>query len=222
MSCKPSHSRQRREDEKEQRREAILDAAETVFARHGFEHARMDDVARKARVSRALVYLYFRNKAELHFAVCLRALQVLREQLAAASDAHARGIDKIAAIGQAYIRFAIERPLYFAALSRFEAHSPECLAPGSTERIVLDAGSGVHEVTVAALRAGMADGSIRRIEQPMLVAITLWSFTHGAIQVAQTKAPFLDEVGLSADALLRHAIELAMRGLAPRAKAGPA
>src|SRR3546814_19426276 len=78
----------------------------------------MDDVARKARVSRALVYLYFKNKIELQFAICLRALTLLREQLAAAAETPPRGDDKIAAIGAAYMRFAEQHPLYFATLSK--------------------------------------------------------------------------------------------------------
>src|SRR3546814_9546101 len=84
----------------------------------------MDDVARKARVSRALVYLYFKNKIELQFAICLRALNLLREQLAAAAETPPRGDDKIAAIGAAYMRFAEQHPLYFATL-RSEEHTSE-------------------------------------------------------------------------------------------------
>ena len=212
-----SRSHQRRHDEKEHRRESLIDAAEAVFARNGFETAKMDDVARRARVSRALVYVYFANKAELQFAVCKRALGILRERLAAAADAEARGYDKIVAIGRAYMRFAAEFPLYFAALSRFEAHHPEQIEPGSSERAVLEAGVAVHEVTIAALQQGMRDGTIGRIDKPMLVALTLWGYTHGAIQIAQTKESFLEEVGLSADEFLAHAIRFGLRGLEPPA-----
>lgn len=215
-----SHSRQRREDEKELRRIAIVDAAEAVFARTGFEAAKMEDVARKARVSRALVYLYFKNKAELQLAICQRALHLLREQLGAAAELAKRGDDKIAAIGAAYMRFAEQHPLYFATLSRYEAHRPDTTAPGSGERAVMEAGAAVHEVTIAALRIGMRDGSIRRTRKPMLLAVTLWSFTHGAIQVAQTKGAFLEEAGLSAGELLQNAIALALRGLRPAAATG--
>nr|WP_277346276.1 TetR-like C-terminal domain-containing protein [Solimonas marina] len=151
----------------------------------------------------------------MQLAVCVRALLSFRERHATAAAAADRGYDKIIAIGRAYMRFANEQPLYFAALSRFEAHRPETLALGSSERAVLDVGYNIHELTVGALQHGMRDGSIRQLDDPLLVAITLWSYTHGAIQVAQTKGPFLEEAGIATGALLDHAIELAMRGLAP-------
>ena len=97
-----SDLRQRREEEKEQRREAIVDAAELVFTESGFDAAKMEDVARQARVSRALVYLYFRNKAELHLAICARALTLLRERFVAAAATHARA--QIARCSSALLR----------------------------------------------------------------------------------------------------------------------
>lgn len=209
-----TRSRQRREDEKERRREAIIDAAEAVFSSAGFETAKMEDVARAARVSRALVYLYFANKAELHFAVCLRGLRLLRGHFAAAAAAEPRGYDQVLAIGRAYVAFADAHPLYFAAMSRFEAHRPDAAQLGDTERAVLEAGNAVHQVTVAALRAGMRDGSVRRLQDPLLVAITLWGFIHGTIQIAQTKDLILEQAGIAIDHFLRQAFELGMRTVA--------
>lgn len=221
MNPAPRHdprSRARRDDEKEQRREAIIDAAVCVFAEKGFETAKMEDVAQQARVSRALVYLYFKNKNELQFAICLRALRALRERMQAAADQHAQGADKIMAIGRTYIEYAREEPAYFAALSRFEAHQADLMAAGSVERAALDAGIAVHELTVRSLHQGMRDGSLRTdLDDPMLVAMTLWGFTHGIIQIAQTKGEFLSEAGVAVDALLRHGLDLALRGLRPGA-----
>ena len=50
-------------------REAMLDAAETVFAKKGFGGAAMDEIATEAGFSRAAVYARFRNKEELLGAV---------------------------------------------------------------------------------------------------------------------------------------------------------
>ena len=63
----------------------------------------------------------------------------------------------------------------------------------------------------------MPKNGIGRIDKPMLVALTLWGYTHGAIQIAQTKESFLEEVGLSADEFLAHAIRFGLRGLEPPA-----
>ena len=53
---------QRRPDE---RPDAILDAAQTVFGEVGFARAKIDDVARAAGVSKGTVYLYFDSKETL-------------------------------------------------------------------------------------------------------------------------------------------------------------
>lgn len=47
------------------RREAILSAALEEFSAHGFEAARLDDVARRAGVAKGTIYLYFADKEAL-------------------------------------------------------------------------------------------------------------------------------------------------------------
>ena len=51
----------------------ILDAAHTVFVRRGTAGARMQDIAREARVNQALLHYYFRTKDRLAEAVFRRA-----------------------------------------------------------------------------------------------------------------------------------------------------
>jgi len=60
--------------------EAILDAAVVEFERHGFRRVALDDVARRAGVSRTTIYRRFANKDELVAAV------VERENVALFSD----------------------------------------------------------------------------------------------------------------------------------------
>jgi AcrR family transcriptional regulator len=57
----------RRREEKDRRRNDILDAAAAAAAEGGFDAITMDQVARRARLSRALVYVYLEDKA----AICL-------------------------------------------------------------------------------------------------------------------------------------------------------
>ena len=48
-----------------QRREAILEAAWACFVQHGYAKTSLEDVARRAGLSRPLIYLHFANKNEL-------------------------------------------------------------------------------------------------------------------------------------------------------------
>jgi AcrR family transcriptional regulator len=50
---------------REKRRAAILDAALEEFAARGFADTRLDDVARRARIAKGTIYLYFRDKESL-------------------------------------------------------------------------------------------------------------------------------------------------------------
>jgi AcrR family transcriptional regulator len=54
---------------KQDRHEQILAAAFEVFAVHGYEAARIDEVARRAGIAKGTVYLYFRDKEKLFQAV---------------------------------------------------------------------------------------------------------------------------------------------------------
>src|SRR5579872_781958 len=60
---------------KEQKRQAILDAALRVFADHGYAGSNMDAVAKRARISKGLIYTYFPSKEVL-------LVEVLRKGLA--------------------------------------------------------------------------------------------------------------------------------------------
>src|SRR6516225_9429920 len=113
---------ERREEEKERRRGEFLDAAESLYAKQGWEAITMDQVARTARLSRALVYIYFRDKDDLLFAVGERAMKLLHQRFTAALETPGTGRDKVDAIGRAYMGYALEFRHFFDFCSRFQGH----------------------------------------------------------------------------------------------------
>jgi TetR/AcrR family transcriptional regulator len=208
---------ERRQEEKERRRSEILDAAEIVFAKTGVANAKMDDVARSARVSRALLYLYFPDKESLHFAISERALVLLKQRFSEAVGRHKTGLDQIEALGRAYLAFSQEFPVYFAALSSFQAHKPEDIAADSIEHRCILAGDQVHLVTAAAIRQGIQDGSIRAdVGDPHVVAIALWAFLFGVLSLGQTKANMLARDGIQMQQLMQQAMVMCGRSLASK------
>jgi len=207
---------QRRQEEKDRRRSDILDAAETVAAADGMEALTMEQVARRARISRALLYVYFHDRSDLHFGLCERALALLRARFEQASARPGDGLARIAALGRAYVAFATEFPVYFEALARFQAH-PMSAAPGpGTIADCMAAGERVHQLLFAAIEAGQRDGSIAPgAGSAPALAMTLWGFMHGIIQLISTKGGVLGEYGLDSKTLVEQALKLAADGLRP-------
>jgi TetR/AcrR family transcriptional regulator len=60
-------------------REAILNAAEEVFAEHGFDGARVDAIAARAGYNKSLLFQYFGDKLSLYAEVAKRARRNIRE-----------------------------------------------------------------------------------------------------------------------------------------------
>ncbi len=66
-------SRRGRTHDAEGARQAILDAAEAVFAEHGFDGARVDAIAKEAGYNKSLLFQYFGDKLALYSEVIRRA-----------------------------------------------------------------------------------------------------------------------------------------------------
>ena len=199
---------ERRLEEKERRRTEILDAAEALYAKQGWEAVTVDQVARRARLSRALVYVYFNDKEELLFAIGERAMTLLRDRFIAASAAHSTGIEKIEAIGRAYMGYAFEFPHYFDFCSRFHAHSsvPEA---DSLDLACRNAGDQAIGAVVEAIVIGMRDGTVRAdAGEPIMLAVTMWAFTHGLIQLAMAKGSDMARLGIGIPELSNYGLGL--------------
>lgn len=72
MKSTPTAPRTRRAGQATEAR--ILEAAEEVFARFGFEGARMEQVAERANVEKANIYYYFKGKDQLYRALMDRVM----------------------------------------------------------------------------------------------------------------------------------------------------
>ena len=68
----------------EERRAGILDAALAVFSARGFHSSSIDDIAREAGISKALIYEHFESKQGLYADLLERNANELFERLASA------------------------------------------------------------------------------------------------------------------------------------------
>ncbi len=184
---------ERREREKEQRRESILDAAEKVFFSKGVKEATMDEVAEAAELSKGTLYLYFRSKEDIYFGINHRALRILRRMFEKAMAMPVSGVEKSREIGRAYYEFSRMYPDHFEAMLRFDA---EVTRPEETGQVGMECheeGMAVLGLVAESIRQGIEDGSIRRDLDPMKTAILLWAQTDGVIKIVARKCEHLKE-----------------------------
>lgn len=62
-------------------KEKIMQSAMENFAKNGFDRTRMEDIATAAGLAKGTLYLYFKNKEDLFYAICDHNLEELRNQL---------------------------------------------------------------------------------------------------------------------------------------------
>jgi len=62
-------------------REKILQSAIDTFSRYGFDKTRMEDIAETAKLAKGTLYLYFKSKEDLFYAICESGLDKLKDQL---------------------------------------------------------------------------------------------------------------------------------------------
>lgn len=110
----------RREREKRQRRESIIDAAEKLFSTKGYDNVSMNDIAQQVELNRATIYLYFENKEALCFAVILRGVRLLNEMVRSRVKTSAY-TQKINAFGTTYYHFFNLYPQYTQVYNLFQS-----------------------------------------------------------------------------------------------------
>lgn len=183
---------ERREREKEQRRNDIIDAAEQVFFKKGWQNATMDEVAAVAELSKGTLYLYFKSKEELYLAILLRGFDIMTNLFVTGMSAVTRGLDQVRAIGEAYLKFYQDYPDYFNILHYFQRHQldPEDSGSEIVQACYQSAERGTCLVQNA-IELGISDGSIRADIDPHRTALVLWGAASGVFQVASIKSEIL-------------------------------
>lgn len=205
----------RRQRDRQDRYDAILDAAEAVFFSKGYERCSMDDIARESRVSRPLLYVYFTDKPAIMRGIMLRAAQALRERFADVLQSLDVGAEQIKALGHAYYRFSVEQPDYFDALTEASSMVHRA-ADAAIDTELAACAAGTMDLMETALQRGVADGSLNaeRVSDPMTTAYYLRGAVHGVIMQCRSLSDV--KPGHPApDALVNYTLEMLGHSMAP-------
>jgi AcrR family transcriptional regulator len=155
-----------------ERKQQLLDCAAQLFAERGYAETRVIDIVHAAGVAKGLFYWYFDNKEALFKELAGSIRLRLRRQQGAVLDPDASPLVNLRRGTEASVLFMAEHAHFFSLLEVEGRNFTEVLRQG-TEQHLGD--------TLAIIKAGQADGTIRE-EDPELLAIGVVSavghFSH--------------------------------------------
>ena len=179
-------TKERRDRERLETREKILAAARDMFAEEGFEAVTMRAIADRIEYTPTAIYHHFENKNALLTELCRGDFGILARAFAG-GGAPADPVERILAVGRAYLRFAEENPsqyrfMFMTTMPKVEYDQAYVAEhKGNPEK---DAYSFLRE----ACRQAIEQKRLRaEIQDPDQLAQILWASVHGLISLRMVK-----------------------------------
>jgi|ERR1700722_7603429 TetR/AcrR family transcriptional regulator len=168
----------------EESRAAILKAAAREFADYGIAGARTDAIAREARVNKALIYYYFKDKETLYGAVLDNAFAGLKTAVFHVLDRDLAPREKLLAYVGAYFDLVASNQIYPRLMQREMMRSRGGASP-HIDKIVKSYIQPIFERVSDLLRQGIEKGAFRPVNPvhfvPSMVAIIVFYFSNAPV-----------------------------------------
>jgi len=170
-----SPQKSRREEERDLRRQSILDAALLLFSRQGYKETKLTEIAREARLGKATLYYYFPDKETIFWTIYQEEATAYYQQI----SEEIVQIDDPVTIAKSYIygfiQYGFTHRNFLRLIFPLGKNSPI----GTTEkhRLFLQEVESYRRPADDHLKT-VLEQSASRISGEMLTAI-LWSFLSG-------------------------------------------
>lgn len=164
---------ERKERERQEMRELILQTATRMFLEEGYEKTSLRNIAEKIEYSPATIYLYFKDKKELFYAIHERAFEKFFKYISPA-EAITNPMQRLRKMGELYIDFAFQNPELYDLM--FIMRAPmEAVKENRTEW-----GCGPRSFEL--LRTTITNCIEAQLMKPIdldVAALSIFSFMHG-------------------------------------------
>ncbi len=177
--------KERREREKSETRDKILDAARELFVTEGYEGVSMRRVADIIEYSPTAIYVHFADKEELFRELCHRDYARLAEVFQS-SVISTNPVERLKQIGAIYIDFGINHPNHYKFMF-MTTHPPHELDEVDRE-MVGNPEKDAYAFLKWAVREATKAGCFREeLHDAELISQTLWASVHGVISLQIAK-----------------------------------
>lgn len=201
----------RKKREKELRQKDIIDTAEKLFFKKGYENVTMGDIAEKTELARSTLYLYFKNKKEIYLVISIRATEILNNMFEEYYLKGQTGIEKVKMLMTAFYKFYKEYPDYYDV-------------NWSSYKILIDHNlpkmKEVKKIRMKsfslfgrALQEGMKDKSIRSDIDPVKANLVLASSMQNVFNLPPTIKLHMENNNLTHEELIYYTLDMMIHSL---------
>jgi len=166
---------ERKEREKEQRREDILDAAQRVFFENGLATATMDDIAETAELSKGTLYLYYKSKEDLYLTVMMRGMELLFDAFTEVANGVYSPAKKLLCLSEAYFNYFNTHRDYFRMMHYLQAPQFHKQISEEVKRSCSVLNQRIWDLVNGMLQRCIDEGLLRKDLNPAEVGLILWS-----------------------------------------------
>jgi AcrR family transcriptional regulator len=156
----------RRDRQRKERRQQILDASLAIFSRKGFHAANVSDVAAEAGVSQGTIYWYFDSKEDLLTAALLSYSEGFGEQAFAALDECPTASEKLRSMAENMVGIAGGAEGLFSLFVGYWQSAPK---REEAARLWTDPLDRFKDAVVGVIEAGIRDGEFKPVDAEALV-----------------------------------------------------
>lgn len=178
---------ERREREKQHRREHAVEAAMEIYDEEGYYSITMDKIAERSEISRAALYLYFKNKDEIFISAIMAYMDYFCSLLRDVYDRRDSIKETLLEeLWGCFIKFHEKDPVAFDASMFFHQNEAVRNLSPDLRDLLYKAGSNAvayqHKITEYGVSQGIFIDS-----NPRILAEVIWSAFLGIMQVERSK-----------------------------------
>ena len=178
---------ERREREKQQRKEQAVQAAMAIYDEDGYYAITMEKIAERAELSRAALYLYFKNKDEIFISAIKEYMDyfcsLLKDIYTRRKAIHEKLLEELWAC---FIKFYQKDPVAFNVSMYFHQNEAVRNLSEDLRDLLYEAGSNAvtyqHKIAEYGVEQGIFIGCNART-----LAEVIWSSFLGIMQVERSK-----------------------------------
>jgi TetR/AcrR family transcriptional regulator len=178
----------RKQKEKQQRYNAILEAAEQLMIKNGIQNLSMDAIAKQTELAKGTLYLYFKSKEEILGALSIKSRHLLLTHFQKAAKKHTNPVEQIKAVCIAHFNFFKKYPFYFELISIYEAND-NLVETVEIQRSINDIIQFVNGITISAKEKGLLNTKLN----PIQFTFCLWGMVMGISQLIKVRGAAMEK-----------------------------